>query len=116
MSVTNVVSQLRGLVDKANSLIPKLAKIYLSEQQWEDLGVLSEQLAMTANTMKKDIRESKESREERAWRDSEDLRSHALACKGDLLTMADSSYLLFSGGTLSRFLKALRAPSLILRN
>ena len=68
------------------SLIPKLAKIYPNEQQWEDLGVLSEQLVMTANTMKKDIRESKESEQERAWRDSEELRSHAFACKGNLLT------------------------------
>jgi hypothetical protein len=86
MSVTNVVSQLRGLVDKANSLTPKLSKIYPSEQQWEDLGSLSEQLAIAANKIKKDIRESKESRVQRAWKESEKLRSQALACKGELLT------------------------------
>jgi hypothetical protein len=86
MSVANVVSQLRGLVDKANTLIPKFAKVYPSEQQWEDLGSLSEQLAMAANKIKKDIRESKESRGQRAWKESEKLRSQALACKGELLT------------------------------
>ncbi|KAJ5808883.1 hypothetical protein N7474_010152 [Penicillium riverlandense] len=86
MSVASVISQLRGLLDKANLLIPKLAKIYPNEQQWDALGDISEELAMAAKTIKKDIRESRVSRADRAWKDSEVLRSRALECKGELLT------------------------------
>jgi hypothetical protein len=48
MSAASVLSQLRGLVDKANLLIPKLEKIYPSDQQWEVLGDISKCLTTTA--------------------------------------------------------------------
>ncbi|KAJ6019953.1 hypothetical protein N7522_000028 [Penicillium canescens] len=86
MSAAAVVSQLRGLLEKANLLIPKVSKIYPNEEQWEALGDISKSLTTTATRMENKIRESKESRAERAWKESEKLRSHALACKGELLT------------------------------
>lgn len=86
MSAATVVSQLRGLLEKANLLIPKISKIYPNEEQWEALGDISKSLKTTATRMENKIRESKESRAERAWKESEKLRSHALACKGELLT------------------------------
>ncbi|OQE69869.1 hypothetical protein PENNAL_c0126G11276 [Penicillium nalgiovense] len=86
MSATAVVSQLRGLLEKANSLMPKISKIYPSEEQWAALGDISKSLKTTATRLENKIRESKESRAERAWKESEKLRSHALACKGELLT------------------------------
>lgn len=54
MSVASVISQLRGLVDKANLLIPKLSKIYPNEQQWDALGDISEELAIAAKTILSD--------------------------------------------------------------
>ena len=86
MSAAAVISQLRGLLEKANRLIPKLIKIYPNEEQWEILGDISEKLSATAARMENKIQESKESRTERAWKESEKLRSHALECKDDLLT------------------------------
>ncbi|KAL6229868.1 hypothetical protein BDW75DRAFT_234864 [Aspergillus navahoensis] len=86
MSATVVISQLRGIVNKANLMIPRLANIYPTDQQWESLETLSEQLVTAANQIKKDIRESKDSRGHRAWKESEKLRNQALACKGQLLT------------------------------
>lgn len=86
MSATVVVSQLRGLLEKANLLIPKMSKIYPNEEQWEALTDISKSLTVTATKLENEIRESKESRAERAWKESEKLRSHALACKGELLT------------------------------
>jgi hypothetical protein len=85
MSAAAVVSQLRGLLEKSNSLIPKLGKIYPNDEQWETLDDISEELAATAASIGNRIRDLKESRAERAWKESEDLRSHALGCKGDLL-------------------------------
>lgn len=81
-----IISQLRGLLEKANRLIPKLIKIYPNEEQWEILGDISEKLSVTTARMENKIQEPKESRAERAWKESEKLRSHALKCKDDLLT------------------------------
>lgn len=86
MSATAVVSQLQGLLEKANLLLPKIAKIYPTEEQWEALGNISKSLATTATRMESKVQESKASRAERAWKESKTLRSHALACKGELLT------------------------------
>ena len=86
MSVASVISQLRSLVDKANLLIPKFAKLYPNEQQWDILGDISEELTVAAKTIKKDVRTSKELRAERAWKDSAVLRTRALECKGEILT------------------------------
>lgn len=86
MSAAAAVSQLRGLLEKANLLIPKISKIYPNEEQWEALGDISKSLTTTATRIENAIRASKESRAERAWKESEKLRSHALACKGELLT------------------------------
>ena len=86
MSAAAVVSQLRGLLEKANLLIPKISKIYPNEEQWGALGDISKRLTTTATRLENEIRASKESRAERAWKESEKLRSHALACKGELLS------------------------------
>ncbi|KJZ70016.1 hypothetical protein HIM_10597 [Hirsutella minnesotensis 3608] len=85
MSAASVLSQLRSLVEKSDHLIPKLDRIYPTEEQWDTLRDLSAKLATTAKTIQQRIRALEESRADRAWKESEELRSHALACKGDIL-------------------------------
>lgn len=85
MSAASVVSQLRSLFDKADQLIPKLNKIYPTEEQWDSLGNLSAKLAKAATTIGQRVQALKESQVDRAWKESEKLRSHALKCQGDVL-------------------------------
>ena len=86
MSTASVVSQLRTILAKAEQLIPKLGKVYPTEEQWGVLGELSVKLGATAAKIGDSIRIMKESRSHRAWKESEKLRSQASSCKGDLLT------------------------------
>ncbi|KJZ69744.1 hypothetical protein HIM_10855 [Hirsutella minnesotensis 3608] len=85
MSAASVLSQLRSLVEKSDHLIPKLDRIYPTEEQWDTFRNLSAKLATTAETIQQRIRALEESRADRAWKESGELRSHALACKGDIL-------------------------------
>lgn len=85
MSAASVLSQLRSLVEKSNHLILKFERIYPTEEQWDTLRDMSTKLATTATTIQERIRALEKSRADRAWKESEELRSHALACKGDIL-------------------------------
>ncbi|KAM4064124.1 reverse transcriptase [Hirsutella rhossiliensis] len=85
MSAASVLSQLRSLFEKSDHLIPKLDRIYPTEEQWDNMRDLSAKLAATATTIQQRIRTLEQSRADRAWKESEGLRSHALACKGDIL-------------------------------
>lgn len=63
----------------------KFDKIYPTEDQWNTLCDLSKSLVTAATTIADKIRLLRESRAERAWKDSQKLRQHAMSCKGDVL-------------------------------
>lgn len=86
MSASCVVAQLQSLTEKAEQLVLKLDKTYPSEEQWSTLGKLSQTLQSTARQIGNKILVLRNTRRERAWKDSTELRSQALARKGDLLT------------------------------
>ncbi|KJZ68049.1 hypothetical protein HIM_12560 [Hirsutella minnesotensis 3608] len=86
MSAASVISQLRSLVEKAEHLMPKLNKIYPTEEQWCGLYDLSKKLTTNATILNNKTQVLKKTRADRAWKESEKLRSQALACQGDLLT------------------------------
>ncbi|KJZ69865.1 hypothetical protein HIM_10739 [Hirsutella minnesotensis 3608] len=86
MSAASVLSQLRSLVEKAEHLMPKLDKIYPTEEQWSGLHDFSKKLTANATILNNKIQILKETRADRAWKESEKLRAQALACQGDLLT------------------------------
>ena len=85
MSASAVISQLRSLQEKAEQLLPKLSKLCPTEGQWVLLGELSENLSKTGTKIGLRVLELKNTREDRAWQQSEKHRLHALACIGDLL-------------------------------
>lgn len=86
MSANSLVSQLRGLLDKAEQILPKLAKVYPTEEQWNALSDLSKRLSAAGTAIGDRVQHLKNTREHRAWKESEKHRIHALACVGDLLT------------------------------
>jgi len=85
MSAATVISQLRGLLVKAENLPSKFSKVYPSDDQWGTLSDLSVRLLEAAKQIEKDIRVLMESRTERAWEESKAHRSNAPMLTGELL-------------------------------
>lgn len=85
MSASNFLSQLKGLVQKTELLKAKLHKVYPTDQQWNEICSLSEQLASEATETSRQIQTLKESRTKRAWEESARYRSDAQASQGELL-------------------------------
>lgn len=84
MSATIVLSQLKGLLEKTEQLKGRFSKVYPSNGQWNNLSDLSLKLSEAAKALEDEIRMLKESRTERAWKESEEHRSKAQSCRGDL--------------------------------
>ncbi|EFY94594.1 hypothetical protein X797_011322 [Metarhizium robertsii] len=84
MSATAVLSQLKSLLEKTQQLKGKLSKAYPTDDQWDTLSDLSLKLSGASKAVQESIRVLKESRSERAWKESEKHRSKAQASTGDL--------------------------------
>jgi hypothetical protein len=84
MSATTVLSQLKGLLEKTEQLKAKFCKVYPTNDQWDTLSDLSLRLSEAAKMVQDEIRVLKESRTERAWKESEGHRSNAQSSRGDL--------------------------------
>jgi len=84
MSATVVLSQLKSLLEKAERLKGKFSKVYPTNDQWDLLSDWSVKLSEAAKALQDEIRVLKESRSDRAWKDSEELRSKAQSYRGDL--------------------------------
>ncbi|KFY65654.1 hypothetical protein V496_02423 [Pseudogymnoascus sp. VKM F-4515 (FW-2607)] len=56
----------------------------LKDGQWDTLSDLSSRLSEAAKTVQEEIRVLMESRSDRAWKESEEHRSKAQSCRGDL--------------------------------
>lgn len=84
MSATIALSQLKGLLEKTKQLKEKFSKVYPTNEQWGTLSNLSLELSEAAKLLENEIRELKESRTERAWRESEEHRLKAQSTRGDL--------------------------------
>src|SRR5271155_2634998 len=84
MSATIVLSQLKGLLEKTEKLKAKFCKVYPTNDQWDTLSDLSLKLSEAAKKVQDEIRVLKESRTERAWKESEGYRSSAQSLRGDL--------------------------------
>jgi hypothetical protein len=59
------------------------SKVYPTSDQWT-LSDLSLKLSEAAKTVQDEIQVLKESRSDRAWKESEDHRSKSQSCRGDL--------------------------------
>lgn len=92
MSATIVLSQLKGLLEKTEHLKGKFSKVYPTNDQWDTLSDLSLKLSEAARAVQDEIQVLKESRSDRAWKESEEHRSKAQSCRGDL----------FAGGRLKQ--------------
>jgi hypothetical protein len=84
MSATIVLSQLKGLLEKTEHLKEKFSKVYPTNDQWATLSDLSLKLSEAARAVQDEIRVLKESRSDRAWKESAEHRSKAHSCRGDL--------------------------------
>jgi len=84
MSATTILSQLKGLLEKTEQLQPKFCKVYPTDDQWDTLSDLSLKLSEAAKKVQDEIRVLKESRTQRAWKESEKHRSNAQSSRGDL--------------------------------
>ncbi|XMA19895.1 hypothetical protein WAI453_012686 [Rhynchosporium graminicola] len=84
MSTTIVLSQLNSLFEKTEQLKGKFSKVYPSDKQWDTLSDLSLKLSVAATAVEVEIRVLKESRSERAWKESEQHRFKAQSSRGDL--------------------------------
>lgn len=84
MSVATLLSQLKGLLIKTEQLQPKFCKTYPTDEQWDTLTELSLKLSGAAKKVEEEIRMLKESRSERAWKESEEHRLNAQSSRGDL--------------------------------
>jgi hypothetical protein len=84
MSAVTVLSQLKGLLVKTEQMEPKLGKVYPTDDQWKTLSELSTELSKAAKGVEDKIRMLRESRTERALRESEELRLNAQSSRGDL--------------------------------
>jgi hypothetical protein len=84
MSANIVLSQLKSLLEKTKILKGKFSKVYPTDDQWDTLGDLSSELSAAAKMVQDEVQVLKESRSERAWKESEEHRSKAQSCRGDL--------------------------------
>ena len=84
MSAHIVLSQLKSLLEKTRNLEGKFSKVYPTDDQWDTLGDLSSELSAAAKMVQDEIQVLKESRSERAWKESEEHRSKAQSCRSDL--------------------------------
>jgi hypothetical protein len=84
MSATTVLSQLKTLLEKTEQLKGKFSKVYPTDDQWDTLSDLSLKLSEASKAVQDNIRVLKESRSERAWKESEEHRSKAQSSRGDL--------------------------------
>ena len=84
MSVSVLLSQLTSLVEKPEQLRGRLQRTYPTSDQWHTLSDLSSKLSNAATKLREEVRELKESREKRAWQESEKYRSNAQLAKGNL--------------------------------
>jgi hypothetical protein len=84
MSATAVLSQLKSLVEKTEQLKGKFSKVYPTDDQWDTFSDLSLKLSEASKVVQDNIRVLKESRPERAWKESEEHRSKAQSSRGDL--------------------------------
>jgi hypothetical protein len=84
MSATIVLSQLKSLLEKTEHLKGKFSKVYPTNDQWDTLSDWSLKLSGAAKAVQDEIRVLKESRSDRAWKESEEHRSKAQTCRGDL--------------------------------
>lgn len=83
MSATTIISQLKGLLVKAEGLPSKLSKVYPTDGQWDVLSDLSVSFSEAAKKVGDEIRVLMESRAERAWKESETHRLRAQTLRGD---------------------------------
>lgn len=86
MSSTVVLSQLRGLTEKAEKLKGKLDKISPTDDQWNSLIDSSLHLANAASQLQEKMETLRNSRTKRAWKESEKHRSQARSLSGELFT------------------------------
>jgi hypothetical protein len=84
MSATSVLSQLKSLLEKTEQLKGKFSKVYPTDDQWDTLSDLSLKLSEASKAVQDNIRVLKESRSERAWKESEEHRSKVQSSRGDL--------------------------------
>lgn len=84
MSATIVLGQLKGLLEKTEQLKGRFSKVYPTNEQWNTLSVLSSKLSEAAKVVQNEIQALKESRTDRAWKESEEHRSKAQSSRGDL--------------------------------
>lgn len=84
MSISAVLSQLKGLVEKAEQLPAKLSKTYPSDDQWETLAKQSVLFSNAASQIQRDIQRLKKSRTMKAQEESKKHISHANSSKGEL--------------------------------
>lgn len=84
MSASSILSQLKGLLVKTRQIEPKLSKLYPSDDQWEVLADLSAELSRAAKDIEDKVRLLRETRSERAWKESEEHRSNAESLRGHL--------------------------------
>jgi hypothetical protein len=84
MSTTSVISQLKGLLVKAEELPSKFSKIYPTNGQWDILSDLSMSFSKAAKKIEDEIQVLMNSRAERAWKESEAHRLRAQTLRGDL--------------------------------
>ncbi len=84
MSATTVLSQLKSLLEKTEQLKGKFSKVYPTDDQWDTLSNLSLELSEASKAVQDNIQVLKESRTERAWKESEEYRSKAQVSRGDL--------------------------------
>jgi len=62
----------------------KFSKVYPTDDQWDTLSDLSRKLSEASKAVQDNIRVLKESRSERAWKESEEHRSQVQSSRGDL--------------------------------
>ncbi|PVH92396.1 hypothetical protein DM02DRAFT_278269 [Periconia macrospinosa] len=84
MSATSLLSQLKGLLIKSQQLRPKFHNVHPSDDQWDELTKLSLSLSEAAKTIGEEIQTLKQSRSERAWKESEKHRLNAQSLRGDV--------------------------------
>jgi hypothetical protein len=86
MSATTVLSQLTGLLEKTKQLKERFSKIFPTDNQWDTLIDLSFKLTEAAKEVQNEVQIQRESRSERAWKESEQHRLKAQSCNGQLFT------------------------------
>ncbi|QDS73731.1 hypothetical protein FKW77_004432 [Venturia effusa] len=85
MSSCAVLSNLKGMVTKAEEFAAKVGKAKPTDEQWDDLLSQSLHFSNIALRLHKEVQYLKETRDSRAWKDCEPLRSQAHSLSTDLL-------------------------------